>query len=82
MIYGRLLAAGRSYEQIDDMCMADVEMIFDHWRDYPTADMLLRAFFDVKPPPDYDAPPPEGCLSIAELRVFAHKHRHLAGRKD
>jgi hypothetical protein len=44
------MANGRSYEEIDEMTLFDIDLIFEYWRDHPTAGAVLRAVHGVKPP--------------------------------
>jgi hypothetical protein len=71
------MAAGRSYEQVDDMTLADVEIIFAYWNKTPPANEILAAVYKVKPQSTARElsveeikamRPPEGCMSIDELK--------------
>jgi hypothetical protein len=42
------MASGRSYEDIDRMTLFDVGILFDYWRDHPTADDILKAVYKIE----------------------------------
>jgi len=46
------MAHGRSYEQVDDLCVADIDLIFGFWAKHPPADLILAAAYGVKPKED------------------------------
>lgn len=49
------MASGRSYEQIDEMTLFDVAILFDYWRGHPTSDDILKAVYKIemqKPAPE------------------------------
>lgn len=71
------MAAGRSYEEIDALTIFDVELLFEYWGKTPPANEILAAVYKVKPqtaPRELSVAdisrmrPPEGCLSIDELK--------------
>ena len=65
------MANGRSFAEVDAMTMAEVELIFDYWRDYPPANEIAAAVHQVGAfgsKPDVIAEVPEGCWSIEELK--------------
>ena len=51
MIYQRLLVSGRSWEQIDEMCLADVELLFDYWREHPPRGLMRLIPVTMQVPP-------------------------------
>jgi hypothetical protein len=74
------MAAGRSYEYVDEMTLADVELIFDYWNIAPPANETLAIVHRIKPAARRmslaqvrDMKPPEGCLSISELKNLAKR---------
>lgn len=52
------MAAGRSYEQIDEMTVFDLALIFDYWSENPTSDVILKAVYKIesKKPVNNDDP--------------------------
>ena len=81
MIYQRLLVSGRSWEQIDEMCLADVELLFDYWREHPPAEDLIAAYLGYKTPASAGksvetGPPAE----IIQMREFAALHLKSGGK--
>jgi hypothetical protein len=41
------MAAGRSYDEVEDLTIFDLRLIFDYWAEYPAADEVLRAVYQV-----------------------------------
>jgi hypothetical protein len=49
------MASGRSYEQIEEMTLFDVGILFEYWVEHPTADDILKAVYKIetkKTPPE------------------------------
>ncbi len=74
------MASGRTFEQVDEMTLDDVQIIFDYWNRSPPANEILASVYRVKPSPRRmtvdqvrDMKPPPGCLSIEELKALAGK---------
>lgn len=49
-MYGRIVdGAGWTFNEIDDLTLSDVEMLFLHWSEEPPLAMCVRAWIGVKP---------------------------------
>jgi hypothetical protein len=42
------MASGRSYEQIDEMTLFDIDILFGYWRTHPTTEDILIAVYRIE----------------------------------
>lgn len=71
------MAYGRSYEQIDEMTLFDVEILFEYWKGHPTADDILRAVHKIKPKDSGE----EGNTGAARVLDMGEEFKRLAAEK-
>lgn len=88
------MAAGRPYEQIDDMTVFDLELLFAYWAENPPADQILKAVYGIKtkrtPQQEEDDERQEiarikGLFkkndTLVNLQEFSAKHQKMASWK-
>ncbi|MFZ0729125.1 MAG: hypothetical protein WAM51_03250, partial [Methylovirgula sp.] len=51
LIYARLMTAGFTPAEIDEMTLFDVMGLFSYWRENPPAHEILKAVYRIEPKP-------------------------------
>jgi hypothetical protein len=74
------MAAGRSYEQVDEMTCFDVALVQDYWADHPTADEILKLVHKIER--RKEEPPVKPGFSVAEMQLIKARFPNGLMRAD